>query len=283
MPDLRELPDRMKRLPLDHRGYPVPKFVEWIDGKPDFRVMSPKHLVKCISRKLCWVCGEPMGRFMCFIIGPMCSVNRVSAEPPSHLECARFSVKVCPFLSVPHRRRNDVDMPEGGHVAGVMIAHNPGATLLWITERYKTFRDGNGGILFNIGEPYAIEWWSRGRSATRAEVQAAFDKGLPLLRAEAEKDGPSGVAEMEKMVAKALPLLPPPDVVLDGDKVTLRGVRLMRKTEVWSRISRAYDGFLITIKIQGKREPLSLERAEIMQNVIHHVMLDRYEGEEIKE
>jgi hypothetical protein len=31
------MPESVGRLPVDHRGYPVPWFVAWIDGKPEFR------------------------------------------------------------------------------------------------------------------------------------------------------------------------------------------------------------------------------------------------------
>ena len=55
------LPDRMKALPVDKRGYPVPKFVEWIDGEPDFRVVSPSHMARCFRHHRCWICGEPLG------------------------------------------------------------------------------------------------------------------------------------------------------------------------------------------------------------------------------
>jgi hypothetical protein len=61
MIDLSEMPARMKRSRLDERGYPTPRFVEWINGKPDFRVMRSKHFADCINRKLCWICGEPLG------------------------------------------------------------------------------------------------------------------------------------------------------------------------------------------------------------------------------
>lgn len=39
-----ELPRRMAELPTDHIGRPVPWFVAWIDGKPDFRVIGPGKL-----------------------------------------------------------------------------------------------------------------------------------------------------------------------------------------------------------------------------------------------
>jgi hypothetical protein len=164
-PKFTDLPKRMLRLPLDSRGYPVPRFVEWIDGKPDFRVMNGKHFAACINRKVCWICGEPLGRWKAFVIGPMCSVNRVSSEPPSHRECATFAVKTCPFLTRPQRRRDDRDLPEHKKPAGIMLEHNPGAVLLWVTEGYKVQRT-RGGILFYIGEPREVEWWAHKRAAT---------------------------------------------------------------------------------------------------------------------
>jgi len=60
---LTALPTRMVHLPVDERGYPVPRFVEWIDGKPDFRVMNSQHYAACVNRNVCRICGEPLGRW----------------------------------------------------------------------------------------------------------------------------------------------------------------------------------------------------------------------------
>jgi len=114
---------------------------------------------------------------------------------------------VCPFLTHPQRRRDDRDLPEHKPPAGIMLEHNPGASLLWVTDRYKVKRTG-GGILFEIGTPHEVEWWAHGRFATRAEVDAAFAKGLPVLRDLAKRDGPEACAELESMLAKAMKLLP---------------------------------------------------------------------------
>jgi len=97
--DLPPLPSRMQTLKLDHRGYPVPWFVAWIDGKPDFRVMDGKKMNQAVRFKKCWVCGSPLGRRFTFCIGPMCAINRTIGEPPSHHECVDFSARACPFLS----------------------------------------------------------------------------------------------------------------------------------------------------------------------------------------
>ena len=76
------LPHRMRKLPISDRGFPVPRFVPWINGQPEFRGFDGEHLSRCVKLKRCWLCGEPLGKFMAFVIGPMCAVNRVSSEPP---------------------------------------------------------------------------------------------------------------------------------------------------------------------------------------------------------
>jgi hypothetical protein len=177
----------MTSLKRDHRGYPIPAFVDYVDGKPDFRVMNGAFLQRCIRKKLCWTCGAPIGRFMTFVIGPMCIINRTSSEPPSHLACGEYSVQVCPFLSVPEMRRIDHNLPEDSTQAGIGIARNPGVSCLWTTREYKTFNAGNG-ILFQIGMPSSVSWWCRGRTATREEVAESIRTGLPLLEAEAAKE-----------------------------------------------------------------------------------------------
>src|SRR5262245_17927108 len=103
------LPARMARLPISPAGYPVPWFVATIKGEPDFRVIGPDKIARAVRADLCWLCGQTLGRFKAFVGGPMCAVNRTSAEPPSHRECAEYAVRACPFLTRPRMRRNEKD------------------------------------------------------------------------------------------------------------------------------------------------------------------------------
>lgn len=182
-PGLPPLTERIARLPLDERGYPIPFFVATLNGAPDFRFADPEKLVACIKQKLCWVCGEPLGRWKVFGIGPMCAITRTSSEPPSHLTCMLWSVKGCPFLSRPGmvRREDETTEANKDNVAGIMIDRNPGVTAVWITAGYKVFRDPQGKPLFEVGEPDRVSWWSQGRPAMRAEVLASIESGLPRL------------------------------------------------------------------------------------------------------
>lgn len=199
----------MQNLPRNKNGYVVPWFVWWNeDGEPDFRVLKPGSIVRAYTDGLCWVCGQVRGSQRgTFVIGPMCAVNRVSAEPPSHLECALYSAKHCPFLSTPkmHRRMNN--LPEGRTVAGIMIERNPGVSLVWTSRTWKPFRAPNG-TLFNVGDPEHVEWYAEGRAATHAEVQAAIDSGLPQLRDMARQEGPAAEDALRTMTFDAVALLP---------------------------------------------------------------------------
>jgi hypothetical protein len=208
------IPPRMARRPVSNKGFPVPHFVtaKDDDGNWDFRFVDARMIFGCHRRKVCWLCGEPLGQYLAFVIGPMCAINRVSSEPPSHRDCAEYAVKACPFLTRPAMRRNDADLSEEQkglqikQAPGIAISHNPGATLLWITKSYKVERSGNG-LLFFIGEPREHFWFKEGRTATRDEVMAAIEKGLPYLRSVAAMEH-GGTEALEESISRAMPLLP---------------------------------------------------------------------------
>ena len=184
--DLASLPIKMRSLPTDpQRGVPVPWFVLWQDGKPEFRIMDHQKFARAIREKLCWCCGQKLGVHMAFVIGPMCAINRTSSEPPCHLECARWSAINCPFLARPHMVRREGGLPEDVSKGGAMLERNPGATGVWVTREYELFKAPNGasatGYLLTMGEPTNVEWYAEGRAATREEVTTSIDTGLPFL------------------------------------------------------------------------------------------------------
>jgi hypothetical protein len=212
-PGMPPLPPRFMKLPLDHRGYPVPKFChQRPDGTYDFRVVKQGWPEACRKRRLCWLCGEPLGKFMCFVIGPMCALNRNTAEPPCHRECAEFAVMACPFMRYPNRKRDREDLPADGHAPGgkdAMILRNPGVTCLWITKSYRAYRSQmNGDVLIEIGDPIEVQWWAHGRSATRQEIMGSINSGLPILRAMAEKEGQKAVEHLNYVTERGLKLVP---------------------------------------------------------------------------
>lgn len=201
------IPPAMARRPRDSRGFPIPWFIQ--QSPLDFRVIRPLGTGQAHKQRICWLCGEPRyEKRLAFAVGPMCTVNRVSSEPPSHPECARFAAIACPFLSNPRMRRNDKDMPDNAaDPPGIHLDRNPGVTAIWITRSYEPFRVADGTLL-HMGDPVAVEWFREGRPATRAEVLASIEAGLPALEALAAKDGPDAVCELEIATVEALEYLP---------------------------------------------------------------------------
>lgn len=202
------LPTRMERLPRDKHGRPIPWFVHIDDnGVPDFRVIRRNGIVDALHFEWCWVCGQKRGKHAAFLIGPMCAVNRTTAEPPSHLECAIYSAQACPFMATPNMVRRERGMDAFVTPAGTAILRNPGVGLVWSSRTWSTYRDPHGGLLFDVGEPTAVSWWARGREATREEVLESIETGLPILREQAEKQR-GGPEELERMTAAAMELVP---------------------------------------------------------------------------
>lgn len=200
---LEEIPIRMRKLALNESGYPVPWFVAWIDGKPDFRVIGPGKFERAVRFKRCWVCGEQLGKHQAFVIGPMCAITRTTSEPPCHTECAIFSATHCPFMIDPAKERRETNLPEDGHdPPGFGLTRNPGVGAVWVTEKgYKLFNAGDGALI-TMGDPSQIFCYARGRAATMEEITASIDSGLPKLREMAELDGEKAVAELDRMVGE---------------------------------------------------------------------------------
>jgi hypothetical protein len=209
-----DIPSRMRKLKISDEGYPIPYFVPYVNGKPDFRGMDGEKLSICIRHKRCWLCGEPLCQYMTFVIGPMCAVTHVSSEPPSHRGCAEYAATACPFLTQPRMRRNEKDLPEGEFV-GMAIKRNPGVTLLWTTMEYRVFR-AKGGVLFDVCNPTEVRFMAEGRKATRTEIMESINSGLPILIEMAEKEGPSAMKDLNDKINVAITLVPPEEIETQG-------------------------------------------------------------------
>jgi hypothetical protein len=188
----------MTKLPIAESGFPVPWFVAFLDGKPDFRVIREGGIPDAYYKRLCWLCGEKLGTYGAFVVGPMCGINRVTMEPPSHRKCAEYAVRACPFLTRPLAKRDERGL-EGAVTVGIMLKRNPGVTLLWITRQWRPFQVDNGS-LFRIGEPTECLFFARGRKATSEEVLASVDhpEGFQKLEAMARRDGGDAMRELRE-------------------------------------------------------------------------------------
>ncbi len=84
------IPTYLSHLPI-YQGWPVPFTQAWFDGKPDFRTVDPQKTVRCVTEKLCAICGRRLGDKSYFIGGPLSKANRVFTDPPMHKRCAEFA------------------------------------------------------------------------------------------------------------------------------------------------------------------------------------------------
>jgi hypothetical protein len=215
MNDLRQALEkptaRIAALPR-FNGYPVPWFTGYVNGEPEPRSADPVKFMKAIAESLCWVCGQKIeGSVRTFVIGPMCTVNRITSEPPCHLECAQWSVRNCPFLKDPNFSRRPMGVGRGAQegelhdAPGTMLLRNPKVSCLWSTRMFRRFKTGKG-FLLNIGPPTATEWWTCARPATRIEVEQSLGEGLPTLLEMCNGEGDEH--ELRRLVKEAEKFFP---------------------------------------------------------------------------
>ena len=173
--------------------------------------MDYEKLKQAIQHKHCWVCGDYLGIKMAFVIGPMCAVNRISGEPPSHLECAIFAATACPFLTKPQMARREDEFSKqysDSYKENGGIARNPGVAMVWVTRSYKLVAGAaKHRYLFEIGKPLEVLCFCEGRKAEPWEVKRSVDTGLPLLREMAEEEGGDALKRLAQGEAEARKLL----------------------------------------------------------------------------
>lgn len=200
--DLPRLPEKMRHLPIDpQRRVPVPWFVAWVDGVPEFRAADARKFQEAIRDKRCWVCGEKLGTFLAFVLGPMCCITRTTSEPPCHYVCAEWSARVCPFLTKPRMVRREGNLPEEVVApAGIPLDRNPGVAALWITHTFSIFTDHDGRPLLKVGDPEEVSFWSEGRIATLNEIRASVNGGLPTLCDLAKQDGKEAMRQLDRHI-----------------------------------------------------------------------------------
>lgn len=178
--DLPALPPRMRNLPVNGEGYPVPFVCAWIDGEPNFSVADPRKLAACHDQRWCSVCGEPLGQYKAFVLDSVATVTRTATEPPAHIDCARFAAAALSRAIV---------------------------TLVWVTRGYSLERV-EGRTIFRIGEPEQTFWYASGRRANRQEVMESVQAATPLLYEIAHKHGEAAVMELDMKVARATKYFP---------------------------------------------------------------------------
>jgi hypothetical protein len=98
------IPDFLRHLPVDRRGYPVPVTVYiTADGTPAFTVNDEAKRQRLIGERRCPICGHKLPRSMAWVGGPQSAFHEAGCyiDTALHLWCARYALQVCPYLAAP--------------------------------------------------------------------------------------------------------------------------------------------------------------------------------------
>ncbi len=155
------MPTGVSLLKKDDRGFPIPYFAAYIDGKPDFRVIDPDHHRRCIDYKLCGICGYHFGgKPAAFVGGPKSIESHLFLDAPLHEECATYALRVCPYLAAPTFRTHHV------YIDGAVELKPPGQQrpdtfFMGISDRFRPIETPKH-IVVQAGEWMRTEKWKQG-------------------------------------------------------------------------------------------------------------------------
>lgn len=185
-PDMKDAPRSMTSRPVDHRGFYVPWFVTKKDEQDhwDFQGIDSRRFYEAMDKHLCWVSGQPLGKYVSFVVGPMCCINLVAGDPPTRREEAEWSARVCPFLSRPLALRGPI--PEDHVTGGNMVPDNPGTVAVWTCLK-NTVGFNRKTNLFHLPEPTSVEFWHKSERASKEQVKEAMKIGARKIKAMAEE------------------------------------------------------------------------------------------------
>jgi len=169
------LPMRLRTRPRDALSYPIPWIVV-IDraGQPQFTINDHSRVVEAARKRLCALCGkrhDPDGAW--FIGGPRCFLHPQGAflDPPAHLECAEYALRVCPFLAVPSytKRIDDRKLSPENTPEGMTLVWNNGMPEppperfgLGRSTSYEVISPAPGEVLFVPTRWDYVEFWRHG-------------------------------------------------------------------------------------------------------------------------
>ncbi|MGW1870910.1 hypothetical protein ACWCPS_35890 [Streptomyces mauvecolor] len=115
MIQLPPVPGRIRDLPRDERGYPVPAEVPWKQGKPQLAGQDMRRCVTLFLNQCCAICGLPVAEgellYRLFAQDEADVTVRDNVcrrfDGPGHRDCMIFAGAVCPFFVTANSRRGE--------------------------------------------------------------------------------------------------------------------------------------------------------------------------------
>jgi len=178
------VPPKMRLLPKDRRGYPVPWIVQRdLDKRPFFVMNDLLKTLACGRQKLCGICGKKLDRDVWLIGGPGAAFHEHGAylDPPMHYQCASYAVRVCPYIGSRYSGRLDTALTKHGRwdprqrivTEDLMLPEQPPFFVLSRTLAAPMRQDGPTDVpRFHPRRPWlAVEFWRHGVQITDAEAR----------------------------------------------------------------------------------------------------------------
>ncbi len=176
------IPDRMKHLRRDRRGYPIPQMVLIdTDGRPHFTINEEPTRQRLLREDRCSICGGKLLRGRWSVGGPASAFHENGAylDPPMHYECCRYAMQVCPYLAMPSYTKRiddatlDLDKAPGllTTIDPTMIENRPDpfVMVMHIGQDY-TFWKWGGVRYIKPKRPHRrYEFWSHGVELSQEE------------------------------------------------------------------------------------------------------------------
>lgn len=162
------MPTGIANRPRDNRGFPI-TFVTLMDsnGRPDFTTIAADKIVRCIKEARCGMCGNhwpgpdlgPEDHLMAFIGGPVSCENQNFLDPPMHVECAEYAMRVCPHIAIPTARyaKQTLGGPEQRELYPDVSSERPEKFGLYVTDSCQVV-PYNGQPVFLASAPIRLTW-----------------------------------------------------------------------------------------------------------------------------
>ena len=180
-PDI-PIPEYMKSLPLTDKGYLKPWFVK----ADDFRVVDSEKAELANSKKACWICGKSFNQQRyALVCSPLSAMTKVFREPPAHVACAEYAMRVCPFILYPQSKRRTANLEKEATLEYInrdleikQAEENPGEYYLVIVRdfykdvRTKTIRCAECDVIER-------QHWKEGAKMSRHPVPIVEYQQLP--------------------------------------------------------------------------------------------------------
>lgn len=181
-----ELPEYMKDLQVDRRGFPAP-FIVLRDKNniPQFIMNDDIKVEQCIKEDLCSICGKKMDDDKWMIGGPMSAFHPQGAyvDVPVHKTCGEYALQVCPYLAVSvYNGKQTIDDIDAGKFDDDddkrMVFVNPTQSLdrvpFFVFSKITGYEVQRRGIHRYIKpkRPYLeVEFWNDGEKISEEEAE----------------------------------------------------------------------------------------------------------------